>query len=76
METTSVVNTTSKASLNTTVLVVAGVIVLIIAGFVVIPPLLRKYSNKLYKASIKKDEVNINSLGPEIVRKQNNKTEE
>ena len=79
MDTTSVVNTataTSSTAPNTTALLVAGAVVLTVAGIVIIPPLLRKYSNKVYKASIKKDNIDIDSLGPEIVRKEDNKTEE
>jgi len=40
---------------------------LTVAGFVVIPQLLEKCSNKMYKSSLKKDEIDFNSMGPEIV---------
>ena len=73
METTSVVNTASNAAPNTIALGVAGVVVLTVAGFIIVPPLLRKYSNKVYKTTIQKDAVDIDSLGPEIVRKEDTK---
>lgn len=76
MEATNAVNTANNTAPNITSFWVAGVIVLTVAGFVIVPPLLRKCSNKLYKATIKKDEVDIDSLGPEIVRKADGKTEE
>lgn len=76
METTSAKNTVSNAIPNTPALVVAGVILLTAAGFVIVPPLLKKYSNKVYKSSIMKDEIDIDSLEPEIVRKEDKKTEE
>jgi hypothetical protein len=40
---------------------------LTVAGFIVIPELLEKYSNKMYKSSLKKDEIDFDSMGPEIV---------
>ena len=40
---------------------------LTVAGFLVIPQLLEKYSNKMYKSSLKKEEIDFDSLGPEIV---------
>lgn len=36
-------------------------------GFIVIPPLLEKYSAKMYKSSLEKDETDFDNLGPEIV---------
>lgn len=76
METTSIVNTVRNASQNTTVLYAVGAVLLTVAGIIIIPPLLRKYSNKVYKASIKKKEIDIDSLEPKIVRKENKKTED
>lgn len=48
---------------------IIGGILLTAIGFVVIPPLLNHISTKLYKSSLKKDEINIDSLEPEIVKK-------
>lgn len=42
-------------------------IALTIAGFVIIPPLIEKYANKKYKNSLKKEEINFDEMGPEIV---------
>ena len=61
---------------NKTIWWVLGLIALAAVGFIVIPPLMKKYSNKLYKKSLKEDEIDFDNLGPEIVRKDENKTEE
>ena len=45
-----------------------------VLGIIVIPPLLKKYGVKLYKSSAKKEEIDFDNLGPEIVKKD--KTEE
>lgn len=52
------------------VLMFAGGAVLTVVGFMVIPPLIEKYSNKIYKAALKKEEIDFDSMGPEIVRKE------
>ena len=72
METTTVVSAASTAGPNTSALAVAGAIMLTAAGIIIIPRLMRKYSNKVYKESVKKDEIDFDNLGPEIVRKENN----
>ena len=59
-----------KRSAISTALVVAGSAAFTVVGVVVIPSLLKKYSNKLYKFSIKKNEIDFDNLGPEIVRKE------
>ena len=48
-------------------LIIAGGIVLTVVGFIVIPPLLDKYANKAYKFSLKKEEIDFDNMGPEIV---------
>lgn len=48
-------------------LIIAGGIVLTAVGFIVIPHLLDKYANKAYKFSLKKEEIDFNNMGPEIV---------
>lgn len=56
-----------------TVYWILGVAAITAIGFLVIPPLMKKYSNKLYKSSLKKDEIDIDSMGPEIVKKDETK---
>ena len=41
--------------------------VLTVAGFIFIPPLIQKYGNKVYKKSLKNDEIDFDGMGPEIV---------
>lgn len=40
---------------------------LTVAGVIFIPPLMEKYSNKIYKSSLKRDEIDFDNMGPEIV---------
>lgn len=49
------------------VLMLVGGVALTVAGFIVIPPLIDKYSNKMYKASLKNEEIDFDNMGPEIV---------
>ena len=53
---------------------VLGAIAITVVGIIVIPPLLKKYGVKLYKSYAKKEEIDFDNLGPEIVKKD--KTEE
>lgn len=53
---------------NKTILWMVGFMALVAVGIFVIPPLMKKYSNKLYKKSLKKDEIDFDNLGPEIVK--------
>lgn len=50
-------------------LIIVGGIILTVVGFMIIPPLMEKYSNKLYKSRINSDDIDFDSMGPEIVRK-------
>lgn len=50
-------------------LIIIGGIILTVVGFIVIPPLMKKYSNKLYKSRIKSEDIDFDSMGPEIVKK-------
>ena len=59
-----------KHSTISAVIAVTGAVGLTVVGIVVIPPFLRKYSNKLYKFSTKNSEIDFDNLGPEIVRKE------
>lgn len=54
---------------------VIGVLALTVIGFLVIPPLMKKYGNKIYKSSLKKDEIDFDNMGPEIVKKEDSKEE-
>ena len=56
-------------------LVVAGA-ALTVAGFVVIPPLVKKYSNKVYKKSLNTEDSDFDNMGPEIVPNKDTKGEE
>ena len=58
-----------------TVCLVFGIAALTLIGFLMIPPLMQKYSNKIYKLSLKKDEIDYENLGPEIVKKNGAKEE-
>lgn len=51
------------------VLLVLFGVALTVVGFIVIPPLLKKYTNKMYKVSLKKEEIDFDNMGPEIVKK-------
>lgn len=46
-----------------------GSLVLVVIGFTVIPYFIDKYSNKIYKYSLKRDVIDFDNLGPEIVKK-------
>lgn len=61
---------------NKTIWWVLGLIALAAVGFIVIPPLMKKYSNKLYKKSLKEDEIDFDNLGPEIVKKEDAQKED
>ncbi len=52
-----------------TLYLVIGTIVLTIIGFLIIPPFMKKYSNRIYKSSLKKDRIDIDNMEPEIVKK-------
>lgn len=56
-------------------LIVVGGVALTAVGFAVIPPLVEQYSNKLYKATLKTDEIDFDNMGPEIVPKEVNEEE-
>ena len=66
-------NTNSK---GTKAFLVTGVAALTVSGIFVIPPILKKYRDKIYKASVKNDKIDLDNLGPEIVRKEGSETEE
>lgn len=56
--------------------VVASMGCCVVLGVRYLPSLITKVSNNLYKSSRNKTEIDIENLGPEIVRKNNCKEEE
>lgn len=46
---------------------IIGGAVLTAASLIIIPPIIEKYSSKLYKESLKKEPIDFDNLGPEIV---------
>ena len=54
--------------------IICGVAIAAI-GFAVIPSLVRKYSNKIYKNSARKEEIDFDNLGPEIIKKDHQEVE-
>ena len=63
-----------KKNIGGTILLVAAVAALTVAGFIAIPPLIQKYCNKAYKESLKREVIDFDNMGPEIV--PNDTTEE
>ena len=51
------------------ILIILGAAVLMIVGFMIIPPLIDKCSKKVYRASLKNEEIDFDDMGPEILRK-------
>lgn len=45
-------------------------------GFIVIPPLIKKYTNKVAKHNSSTENIDFDNLGPEIVRKNDDEKEE
>lgn len=59
-------NEEKRCSVSKFLMFVSGA-ALTVVGFIVIPKLLGKYSNKIYKSSLKKDQIDFDSMRPEIV---------
>ena len=53
-----------------------GFLALATVGVVMIPPLIRKLSNKLYQAGSTNESIDFENLGPEIVRKDDDQQKE
>ncbi len=49
---------------------IIGSIALTIIGFAVIPVLIDKCGKKLYKSSLKNEEIDFDNMGPEIVKNE------
>ncbi len=56
-----------RRNIGGTLLLVAAGAALTVAGFIVIPPLIQKYGNKAYKASLRREVIDFDNMGPEIV---------
>ena len=56
-----------KKNIGGTILLIAAGTALTVAGFIFIPPLIQKYGNKVYKASLKREVIDFENMGPEIV---------
>ena len=56
--------------------IIIGGVALTAAGLIIIPPIIEKYRNKVYKASLKNDQIDFDNLGPEIVPTEEKKEEE
>ena len=54
----------------------AAGVALTVAGFIVVPPLIKKYGNKAYKKSLSTEDIDFDSMGPEIVPHKDAKEEE
>lgn len=66
-----------KKCIGGKILIAAAGTALTAAGFMFIPPLIQKYGNKAYKASLKNEEIDFDNMGPEIVpHEEENKEEE
>lgn len=58
-----------KKSTIEKILIFLGAATLMVVGFIVIPPLIDKCAKKVYKASLKNEEIDFDDMGPEIVPK-------
>lgn len=65
----------STMSKGRTIYWIIGIVAVTAIGFLVIPPLMKKCSNKLYKSSLKKDKINFENMGPEVLKKEESKEE-
>lgn len=50
-----------------------GLVAMTAIGFLLIPPLMKKCSNKIYKSSLKKDRIDFENMGPEVLKKVKSK---
>lgn len=52
---------------------IIGIIAMVAASILLVTPLIQKLSDKLYKVHEQKEEINFDDLGPEVVRKSDQK---
>lgn len=50
------------------ILLLFGAVMLMFVGFMVISPIIDKGAKKLYKKSLKNDEIDFDEMGPEIIQ--------
>ena len=62
-----------KNNITKKVLLFTAVAALTVVGFIVIPTLIDKFSTKAYKVSLKKEDIDFDEMGPEIVPKDKEK---
>ena len=70
METNTVVEVAKESQGTSPVLWIIILVVLLAIGIFVIPKLMKKFGGKLYKRSAKSITVDLDKLGPEIVKKE------
>lgn len=58
-----------KKSSAEKILIFLAATALMVVGFITIPPFIGKKANKKYKASLKKEEIDFDDMGPEIISK-------
>ena len=51
-----------KRNIGGTILLVAAGAALTVVGFMFIPPLIQKYGNKAYKASLKREDIDFDDM--------------
>lgn len=56
-----------KKSTTKKILIFLAAATLTLIGFIVIPPLIDKCAKRVYKASLKKEEIDFDDMGPEII---------
>jgi len=57
---------------NSKLLRFIGCGVLTVLGFIIVPPIITKISNKIYKMNSDTDKIDFDNLGPEIVKRETN----
>lgn len=56
-----------KKSTTEKILIFLGAATFMVVGFIVIPPLIDKCAKKVYKTSLKNEEIDFDDMGPEIL---------
>ena len=56
-----------KKSTSRKLVFVATGMILTVVGFIFIPPFIQKCGNKVYKSSLKKEKIDFDEMGPEII---------
>lgn len=56
-----------KKSTAEKILLFLGAATLMVAGFTVIPQLIEKCAKKVYKVSLKNEEIDFDDMGPQII---------